>query len=197
MNFKDEYKRDFGQIKTDEAFRNQLEDEINKASSQKRNASRNIKMYTAVVSAAAVVALVVGVGYFRTADTDEGDISLKAETVTSAALTGGLFNVEEWYGEVQTDDEIYTVFADLMSSGKLETLYCSVDDTFDEADILTAEDSFVLAEKLAAAVPAEEAFGGNVTNCMAVFEDGKIVKFSISDTGLVKLKDAEAVYKFE
>ena len=45
MNFKDEYKRDFEQIKTDEAFRNQLEDEINKASSPKRNASRNIKMY--------------------------------------------------------------------------------------------------------------------------------------------------------
>ncbi|MBQ7981594.1 MAG: hypothetical protein IJ305_08310 [Oscillospiraceae bacterium] len=192
MNFKDEYKRDYSQIAVDDAFRNQLAEKMNKTAPAKAN----IKMITTVVSAAAIVALVVGVGVLRPHEA-ESDIALKGETVTSPVLTEGLFELDTWYGTAETDEEIYAAFAELMSGGTLETLYCSENDTFSEEDILSDEETAALAEKLAAAVPTDEASDSNVKRCMAVFSGGEIVKFSISDNGIVKLDDSGKAYKFE
>ncbi len=192
MNFKDEYKRDYSQIVTDDAFRSQLADKMNKTAPTKIN----IKILTAVVSAAAVVALVIGVGVFRPHEA-ENDIALKGETVTSPVLTEGLFELNTWYGEAETDEEIYNAFASLISGGTLETLYCSESDTFNDEDIMGVKEADALAEKLTAAVPTEEISDSNVKHCMAVFSGGEIVKFSISDNGIIVLDDCGKTYKFE
>lgn len=191
MNFKDEYKRDYSQIAVDDAFRNQLAEKMNKTAP----ARMNIKMITTAVSAAVIV-FAVGVGVFGLREA-EGDIALKGETITSPALTEGLFELDVWYGTAGTDEEIYSAFAELMSGGTLETLYCSEGDTFTEKDILNSDDTAELTEKLAAAVPTDEVPDSNVKRCMAVFSGGEIVKFSISDNGIIELDDCDKVYKFE
>jgi len=192
MNFKDEYKRDYSQIAVDDAFRNQLAEKMNKAAPAKIN----IKMITTVVSVAAVVALVIGVGVFKPHE-DGSEIALKGDTVSTSSLTEGLFDLDTWYGTAETDEEIYAAFAELMSGGTLETLYCSEENTFDEDDILNIDEATSLAEKLAAAVPTDETVGDDAKRCMAVFSGGEIVKFSISDNGIVLLDDCDTAYKFE
>ena len=192
MNFKEEYKRDYTQITTDEEFRNQLAEKMNKTAPAKIN----IKMITTVVSAAAVVALVIGIGTLKPAE-KETDISVKGETVASQSLTEGLFDLDTWYGDAETDEEIYAEFAKLMSSGNLETLYCSDDSSFDDTDILDSTDMSGLAEKLAIAVQTEDAADGMEKRCMAVFSGGEIVKFSLWNNELVKLDDCGEVYKIK
>lgn len=192
MNFKDEYKRDYSQIAVNDAFRNQLAEKMNKAAPAKIN----IKMITTVVSAAAVIALVVGVGVLKPHE-DGNEIALKGETVSTSSLTEGLFDLDAWYGMAETDEEIYAAFAELMSDGTLETLYCSEESTFDDEDIMDTDEAAALAEKLAAAVPTDETVGDDAKRCMAVFGGGEIVKFSISDNGIVLLDDCDTAYKFE
>ena len=192
MNFKDEYKRDYSQIAVNDAFRNQLAEKMNKAAPAKIN----IKMITTVVSAAAVIALVVGVGVLKPHE-DGNEIAMKGETVSTSSLTEGLFDLDAWYGMAETDEEIYAAFAELMSDGTLETLYCSEESTFDDEDIMDTDEAAALAEKLAAAVPTDETVGDDAKRCMAVFGGGEIIKFSISDNGIVLLDDCDTAYKFE
>lgn len=192
MNFKDEYKRDYSQIAVNDAFRNQLAEKMNKAAPAKIN----IKMITTAVSAAAVIALVVGIGVFKPHE-DGNEIALKGETVSTSSLTEGLFDMDAWYGIAETDEEIYAAFAELMSDGTLETLYCSKESTFDDEDIMGTDEAAALAEKLVAAVPTDETVGDDAKRCMAVFGGGEIVKFSITDNGIVLLDDCDTAYKFE
>lgn len=192
MNFKDEYKRDYSQIAVNDAFRNQLAEKMNKAAPAKIN----IKMITTVVSAAAVIALVIGVGVLKPHE-DGNEIAMKGETVSTSSLTEGLFDLDAWYGMAETDEEIYAAFAELMSGGTLETLYCSEESTFDDEDIMDTDEAAALAEKLAAAVPTDETVSADAKRCMAVFGGGEIIKFSISDNGIVLLDDCDTAYKFE
>ena len=189
MNFKDEYKRDYAQIVTDDEFRRQLAEKMNKTAP----ARINIKMITTIASAAAVIALIIGVGVFRPQEA-EGDIALKGETVTSPMLTEGLFELDAWYGDAESDEEIYSKFAKLMSGGTLETLYCSEGNTFGESDILAEGDMAELAARLAAATVTDEETDVNGKRYMAVFSSGEIVKFSISEDGIVKLDDCGKAY---
>ena len=189
MNFKDEYKRDYAQIVTDDEFRRQLAEKMNKTAP----ARINIKMITTIASAAAVIALIIGVGVFRPQEA-EGDIALKGETVTSPMLTEGLFELDAWYGDAESDEEIYSKFAKLMSGGTLETLYCSEGNTFGESDILAEGDMAELAARLAAATVTDEETDVNGKRYMAVFSGGEIVKFSISEDGIVKLDDCGKAY---
>ena len=192
MNFKDEYKRDYSQIAVDDAFRNQLAEKMNKAAPAKMN----IKMITTAVSAAAVIALVVGIGVFRPHE-DGNEIALKGDNVATSSLTEGLFDLDVWYGTAETDEEIYDVFTALMSGDTLETFYCSEENIFDDKNILNADEAAVLAEKLAAAVPTEEKAEGNMKRCMVVFSSGEIIKFSLYENGIVDLDDCNKNYKFE
>jgi len=189
MNFKDEYKRDYAQIVTDDEFRRQLAEKMNNTAP----ARINIKMITTIASAAAVIALIIGVGVFRPQEA-EGDIALKGETVTSPMLTEGLFELDAWYGDAESDEEIYSEFAKLMSGGTLETLYCSEGNTFGEGDILAEGDMAELAARLAAATVTDEEANINGKRYMAVFSGGEIVKFSISEDGIVKLDDCGKAY---
>ena len=192
MNFKDEYKHDYAQITTDEAFRSQLAEKMNKTAPSKVN----IKMITTVVSAAAVVALVIGIGTLKPAE-KEIDIALKGETAATQSLTEGLFDIDTWYGDAETDEEIYAEFAKLMSGGSLEKLYCSDDSAFDDDDILDSTDMSGLAEKLASAEHTAEAVNGTVKRCMAVFSGGEIVKFSLWNDEIIKLDDCGKTYKIK
>lgn len=192
MNFKDAYRREYENVRTDAEFRSRLAAKMNNTAPK----SRNIKIYTAVAASAAVVALAVGVA-LKGVSSNENAISVQGETVTAPAVTEGLFSVPQWYGEAETDEEIYAAFAELLESGTLEKLYCTHNDTFAEEDIVAESEMNGMAEKLLSAVITDEELTGDITECMAVFSGGEIVKFRISENGLIKLKDAEAVYRYE
>lgn len=192
MNFRDEYKRDFESIKLDDDFRNKLESDMNKISP----ARSNFRVYATVLAAAAVLALVVGIGHFSKVGTTN-DIGVKAEGVTTEATNEGIFVQEKWYGDATTDDAIYEEFVGLIESGTLEKLYCSKGETFSDEDILEAADADKLMQKLATAVAMDKEAEGASVNYMAVFENGEIIEFQIFEGGYVKLNDIKTVYQYE
>ncbi|MDE6131777.1 MAG: hypothetical protein K2G04_00165, partial [Oscillospiraceae bacterium] len=67
-----------------------------------------------------------------------------------------------------------------------------------DADILSGTAAEELCRKLSLAVPCEDKeLSGEISFCMAVFGDGKIIKFRISDSGQVQLGNAEIICKYE
>lgn len=192
MNFKNEYKSEFDNICVDEDFKNSLARKMNQMSPSRRN----YKVYSTVLAAVAVFAVVVGVGFWHSTE-GQKNIGIKTENTTTVAGSEGLFATDKWYGTAQSDEEIYGTFAKLLESGTLKTLYCAVGETFGDEDIVSTNDANDLAGKLAVAVPVGSEFAGESRNYMAVFEGGEIVKFQISDADLVKLNDADTIFKFE
>ena len=126
----------------------------------------------------------------------EESIGVKAENATMVTAGEGIFVAEKWYKDAVTDEEIYAEFANLMKSGTLEKLYCSDAVSFSDEDILESGDANALANQLASAVPTENELVGTAKNYMAVFENGEIVNFQVSDEGFVKLNDIGTVYQY-
>ncbi len=83
MNFKDEYKRDFDNIKPDDAFKKSLVNQLNK-----KPVVRSYKrVYANMLAAAAALLLVVGVGYYAKtgiSSNSEFDYNADYEEITKA-----------------------------------------------------------------------------------------------------------------
>lgn len=192
MNFKNEYKNEFDSIILDEEFKNDLAGKMNQMSPSRRD----YRVYGTVLAAVAVLAIVVGVGFWQNT-ADQKNIGIKAENTATVTGSEGLFVTDKWYGDAGSDEEIYGAFVKLLKGGSLKTLYCSDAETFGDNDILEVTEVAKVTGNLLTAVPADGEFVGEVKNYMAVFEDGEIVKFQISDEGLVKLNDANTIFEIE
>ena len=193
MSFKESYKKDYENIKTDEAFRKQLSEEM--------NAVPESEMHTGVYAAAALAAVFVialGLRFFMSAEEQSGIIYKQGDTVTAVSTAIGLFTQEKWYAGAETDEEIWDKFRELMGGGDLASLYCGSSEQLGDSDILSDTEAEEFSRKLVSAVPCEEKeLSGEISFCMAVFGDGKIVKFRISENGEVQLGDTEIICKFE
>ncbi|MDE5741538.1 MAG: hypothetical protein K2H90_03730 [Oscillospiraceae bacterium] len=193
MNFKESYKKDYEDIKTDEMFRKRLSAEMNAASDGRKI---RIGFYAA---AAAVILFVLGLNFliFMPAEEQSGIIQEQVGTVSTVSAEG-LFTQEKWYAGAETDEEIWDKFRELIGSGDITSLYCGSTEQLGEADILSGTAEEELCRKLSLAVPCEDKeLSGEISFCMAVFGDGKIIKFRISDSGQVQLGNAEIICKYE
>lgn len=195
MNFKESYKKDYENIKTDEAFRNRLSEEM-KAAAPEKYKKVCIGFYAA---AAAVIVFALGFRFLIfTPNNGEAEIIQQVDTVTTVSTVSGLFTQEKWYAGAETDGEIWDIFRELIGGGEVVSLYCGSSEHLGEADILSGAEAEELSRKLASAAPCgEKELSGEISFCMAVFGDGKIIKFRISDSGEVQLNDTETICKFE
>lgn len=200
MNFKDQYKNDYDKIKADDKFKADLVAKLSEE--QGKKSKKNIYVFSGTIAAAALLAIVIGVGIGNknvrqnTSKGNEGstmDIMVEQNESSSAVDV----NYDNWYKDAKTDEEIYQVFSKLIKDGKLEKLYCSTEEKFSSKDIMDSKGAENLASKLADAKICDEEMSDNVLNYMAVFEDGEIVKFSISDEKYVILKDIEVVFQIK
>lgn len=195
LSFKESYKKDYENIKTDEAFKNRLSEEMKVAAPEKHKKVR-IVFYTA---AAAVIVFALGFRFLIfTPNNGEAEIIQQVDTVTTVSTASGLFAQEKWYAGAETDAEIWDKFKELIGGGNVTSLYRGGSEQLGEADILSGAEAEELSRKLASAVPCgEKELSGEISFCMVVFGDGKIVKFRISDSGEVQLNDTELVCRFE
>lgn len=193
MSFKESYKKDYENIKTDEAFKKQLSEEMKAVPKTKIHAG----VY-AVAALAAVIAVVLGLRSFTPAEEQSGIIQEQGDTVTTISTATGSFMQEKWYAGAENDEEIWDKFRELMGGEDIATLYCGSSEQLGDGDILSDTEAEELSQKLASAVLCEEKeLSGEISFCMAVFGDGKIVKFRISENGEVQLNDTETICKFE
>lgn len=193
MSFKESYKKDYENIKTDKAFRERLSAEMNAAHAPEKRG----KMQFAVC-AAAVIALAAGLSFLALPKNEKEIISEQAGTGAAVSAETGLLAPKKWYSGAETDEEIWAEFRKLISAGDITSLYMGSGETLKESDILTSDDTEELCRRLSGAVPCESAeLSGEISFCMAVFGDGKIVKFRISSSGEVQLNDAELICRFE
>lgn len=193
MSFKESYKKDYEDIKTDEAFRKQLSEEM--------NAIPKPKMHTGVYAAAALAAVFVmalGLRFFMSAEEQSGIIHEHGGGVTAASTETGLFTQEKWYADAENDEEIWDKFRELIVGEDIASIYCGSTEQLGDSDILSGTEAAELFRKLSLAKPCEEKeLSGEISFCMAVFGNGKIVKFRISENGEVQLNDTEMICKFE
>lgn len=195
MSFKEIYKNDYENIKTDEAFRKRLSAEMKAAVPEVRKKA-HIGFYAA---AAAVIVFALGFRFLIfTPNEGESEIIQQVDTVTTVSTASGLFAQEKWYAGAETDVEIWDKFRELIGGGDVASIYRGSSEQLGEADILSGAEAEELSRKLASAAPCgEKELSGEISFCMAVFGDGKIVKFRISDSGKVQLNDTELICKFE
>lgn len=241
MNFKDEYKRDFDNIKPDDAFKKSLVNQLN----EKPVVRSYKRVYANVLAAAAALLLVVGVSYFagisinsnseagynKDSDDDDEDrrnedrndfvsnteeitkatdMVFETESATSikeneapsqfagfAGLPGETTLYESWYGAAVTDEEIYEVFVSLISGDSSKLLYSSETELFINESPLGKEEMEKVIEVILEGTPVDEEFKGNKTFYRAVFEDGTVISFTISDVGYIRINGRNAVFKVE
>lgn len=194
LNFKESYKKDYENVKTDKAFRNRLSEEMNAVSVP----SVRGKIRFVAYAAAAVAAVAVGLHFITSAGEETGIIHEQAVTEASVSTVSGLFVKEKWYGDAKSDKEIWDKFRELMGGGDIESIYRGGTEQLGEADILSAAEAEELSKRLYSAVPCESTgLSGEISFCMAVFGDGKIIKFRISENGEVQLNGAELICRFD
>lgn len=195
MNFKDKYRQENEEIVLDAAFTNQLAGQMKKEREAQR---RRKKMLVSMggVAAAAVMCVVVLHGVNNTTtQPEQQDVQKKAETVETSAGGHG-FGHQMWYGDAETEEEIFEAFMNVLQNKKIETLYCSDAEEYEEENILSEKETEKIVEALQKAEVSKEELEGKCKYFMAVFENGSIVKFEIYGEKYLKLKDSELVYSF-
>lgn len=201
MNFKDQYKKDFENIKTDDKFKAELVKQLESA--KKENSKGKIYAFSGVIAAAAILAVVIGVGFHKDAKPKDNDsnggntMNAYVDNNEGESDTVLGMETEKWYKDAKTDEEIYDVFASLLKDDKLEKMYCSTESKFTKDNIMEESDAEDLTKKIIAASKTDKEISGDELNYMAVFEDGEIVKFQILGEKFVVLKDVETVFEIK
>lgn len=198
MNFKDKYQQENEEITLDAAFTSRLAEQMKKEQQIQR---RRKKMMVSIggVAAAAVMCVVVlqGVNTSKQPEqTEKTEVQNKAEAVEKAEThtAGHSFGHQAWYGDAETEEEIFEAFQTLLRDEKLENLYCS--DTEEYEDILSEDEAEKVVKALQNAEASDAEADGECKYYMAVFENGSIVKFEIYGEKYLKLKDSEMLYSY-
>ncbi len=217
MNFKDEYQKSFADIKADENFKQNLLAQMNMEKKRKRKPS-----YVGVLAAAAVMVLVVGVGFMTgilrgkdAGQTDGGEnlivdnasepgeemsVDLGNEVLAEQDMSETYMDMNfsglSWYGAAETEEELLGIFVGYMEGDTLEKMYCTTEDTFGEDNLMSESETKALVEQFGelSCTDNESAVEGKYYK--AVFEDGLTIKFWISEDGFLKLQDTGAVFEF-
>lgn len=201
MSFKSEYQKDFDKINAEESFKSELKDILRAESGKKKK--NNIYIYGSVLAAVAVLAIVMGVvlkngkaNVNNNHKEDNTQVTVQVqENSTADSLQGSISN-DKWYKTATTDEEKFKVLVQLIRSNALETLYCSEETTFDNDDALGKADAEYVMNRIVSAKKNGEDMTGKVKNYMAVFAQGEIVKFTISENGYIRFNDLDATYKY-
>ena len=217
MNFKDEYQKAFSEIKADENFKQSLLAQMNMEKKRKRKPA-----YVGILAAAAVMVLVVGVGFMTgvlrgkdNSQTDGGEnliVDNGAETTEDMSVNfeGEVYAGQDmsetyvdmnfsglsWYGDAKTDEELLEIFISYMKDDSLVSMYCTTEETIDENDIMSESEIETLVNRFGELSCTDEAYTGESKYYKAVFEDGLTIKFWMSEDGYLKLQDTETVFKF-
>lgn len=197
MNFKDKYQQENEEITLDAAFTSRLAEQMKKEQQIQR---RRKKMMVSIggVAAAAVMCVVVlqGVNTSKQPEqTEKTEVQNKAEAVETQ-IGGHSFGRQAWYGDAETEEEIFAAFRTLLRDEQIEKLYCSDTEEYEEENILPADEAEKVVKALQNAEAVDAEAGGGCKYYMAVFENGNIVKFEIYGEKYLKLKDSGALYSY-
>lgn len=221
MNFKQEYEKAFSDIKADENFKKNLVAMMDAES--KKTKKKKTSAYIGVLAAAAVMVLVIGVGFMTgvlRGKTDQGELQDENQMVQNSSESQDNMSVDfnneivagqdmsdtymelnfsglSWYGEAESDEELLTIFVSLMTGDDLDKIYCSNDDVFEENDLMKEEGVKKLVKRLRNAECTEKEYAGEGNYYKAVFKDGLTIKFRLSEQGYLMLQDTQTVYKIQ
>lgn len=216
MNFKEEYQKAFSDIKADENFKQNLVAQMNREKKRKKKPA-----YIGVLAAAAVMVLVLGVGFmtgilkgtgnqytgdeeqfmaekpdeFQKDDAVDFNHEIVAEQDMSDTYVDMNFSHMSWYGSAQNEEELLSLFVSMVCGDNLDRMYCTTGETFDENTLMTKAETKELVGSIHNLSCTEEEYAGESKFYKAVFKDGLTIKFWISDEGYLKLNDTGAVFE--
>lgn len=176
MSFKDEYEKLQRQIAPDEKFIGRLTEKLQKEKQIKKSKNkarlRTIILSASATCAAAAAALVIVVSRPAAVTRDPDILNVGADKIDRI---DGLFTPSGAMPDTVSPAELADILYDEDS-----TIYGSEKTVFDFDDKLDYDRCRELAARVANAENTESAPNGRAVNYMAVSEDGKIVKFSVS-----------------
>lgn len=196
MNFKDRYKQENEAIHPDVEFIGHLAGQMKKEQKKIRMRKRLMVSAGGLVAAAAVCILFINnKNVDLTSRQEQVEISHKAEAVeTKEENQSHAFGQSAWYGEAETKEEYLTAFQTLWQEDTIKSLYQSEVEEWDAEDIISEQETEKIAALCQTAQATDQTPAGTPDYYMAVFEDGKIVKFQIYDDGYLMFHEVDAVY---
>ncbi len=206
MNFKDSYKKDMEQITPDKDFVRNLSLKLKEASEYPTIPAKSVRNKRTIfryryLAAAAVILLVfiagTGAGIFinRNNFSDNSD-NIGQQGVTETIVPTGepIFDTKKWYEDCETEQDICRLFIQRLSdTTDLTKLYKNNENVFDDSMQMNQEDIRELVKLIQnGRVDYEEETrmeSRKTEYYMAVFKNGDVIKFSIYNNCILKLKE--------
>lgn len=204
---KSEYKNSFERIEPSEEFLSNLTQTLEKEQEkQKKTKQRKIYRFRLISMAAACVIVILGLAavfYFREKNTPQGSGKQLPDTeqldnYTQRATDGSVQTLPiqnaDWYNDSLTKESAPKALAQKLDSS-LEYLSYNSENRFVNAEHADAGQIEQLTALLAKAVESSGSVSGSKVYYMAVFTDGTVAKFSITDDKFVEISGDEKIYE--
>lgn len=196
-----DYNKYADEIKPSREFTSRLKNTLNEEAGKKKKPKiRYIRQF-----AAAAACLLVAIGAALAVNLGSGSGKPVAEPATSGAgnyvgeintgsLNPGKFENISWYDKNLTADSLPLALAEKLSDS-LEYLSYNNENKFIDAENADSEMLTEIKALLTGAKETEERVSGEKVYYMAVFTDGTVAKFSVSDGIYIEISGDEKIYK--
>lgn len=202
---KSEYNKLLEEAKPSEEFLSRLTETLKEEEKQVKQQKQNSRKFLKIVpilSAAACIALAVGIGAAVFSRSGNGSESGDNPPITSEVLpqfgenseaSGNSFVNLSWY-EGEVGEGLAVILAEKLKSGT-EYLAFNSENRFVDCEKADKSEISDIAEMLLSARPTDDTPNGETVYYMAVFTDGTIAKFSISGGKYAVISGDDTVYK--
>lgn len=200
---KSEYNRYMENVKPSDKFLSQLTSTLEEErSSQRKRRKVPIKQISAAAACLIAVCGFAVIYSFFGNDIKTGEDSSSVtenmngyagKTDTESLVTVPFENIS-WYDNALTPESLPKALAQKLESS-LDYLSFAEENKFVNADRADFERTKQMIEALSEAEESDEKVTGDMTYYMAVFTDGTVAKFSISDNGAVEISGDDKIYK--
>ena len=195
---KDRYKKEFEQIKPSEEFLNRLTSTLEQEQSCRKRRRINCSPNTIVtVAVASIAAILCGLAFFlhslnigSSSGNDvlpsQNDIDHKYNNYDSDALSTKPVNTLSLFEEDMTAEQCAGIFMDKVRNGELSYIKVSESNVFASAGMVDDEQKNVLLDLMDTGKNTDSIPDGEKVYYMAVFSDGTIVKFIVTDSKYIE-----------
>lgn len=197
MNFKDSYKNDMDNISPDREFIRNLNTRLQKVSEQPQKKVR-FSYRGIALAAALLIVFTIGSGlvirYSGRNSDGSHNMNQQGNTESSVFVGDTIFNKQKWYENCETEQDIYNLFIHRISDkNDLVKIYKNDEEKFEDSMLMSGEDIDILINMLQSGrIDDEGEVNSETINAeyyMAVFDNGDIIKFSLYENNILKLKE--------
>lgn len=212
--FRDNYQKEMQKLMPDSSFLRELskrmeqeERKIQRTDAGMKAGKTGWKAAGWGISVAALICIGAGIirfGMSGTVHVDDNVMTQNAGGVPNQSMDKeGIFAGSSWYGSEENPEKIYQILSEKLACDEALQLTASETEDFENARVLSAEETETLVEMLEAgslsgnAGDAIDLSGEQPVHYLAEFGDGAIVKFSVYGERYFYCSEIEGIFKLK